>query len=445
MRSRLVLLVGATSSLVLIAFLVPLAVLVRSAAADRALAAATVQAQALAPAVATVDQAILNDMVSQANQSGDFPTTVFLPNGQVVGPGAARSVAVVSGLAGSSSTVPAAGGREVVVAVAGLRDGTAAIRTFVPDDRLTAGVGRAWAVLGLLGLGLLGLSLLVADLLARTLTRPLSAVGEVSYQLAQGDLGARAEDRGPPEVRQVSAGLNLLASRISELLAQERELVADLSHRLRTPLTALRIDVESVPDLPTRARLEADLDAVDRTVDAVIHEANRSAREGVAAACDATEVVLDRVRFWSALAEEEGRAVRLAVDPVRVPVRLDRGDLAACVDALIGNVFRHTSEGIGLSVTLTRRPEGGGRLVVSDDGPGLPDGLVQRRGVSGAGSTGLGLDIVTRTARRTGGEVRLGRSATGGAAVAVDLGPPPAGPVAGHRMGRRTSKRRPGT
>ena len=100
-------------------------------------------------------------------------------------------------------------------------------------------------MLGLLGLGLLAVSLLVADLLARRLTRPLSEVAAVSHRLAHGDLDARAGVDGPPEVRQVSAGLNLLAGRITELLAQERATVADISHRLRTPLTALRIDVES--------------------------------------------------------------------------------------------------------------------------------------------------------------------------------------------------------
>ena len=70
--------------------------------------------------------------------------------------------------------------------MAGLADGTAVIRAFVPRAELSAGVGHAWAVLGLLGLGLLVVSMLVADLLARTLTRPLSAVADVSHRLAQG-------------------------------------------------------------------------------------------------------------------------------------------------------------------------------------------------------------------------------------------------------------------
>ena len=433
MRARLILVVGATSSLVLVAFLVPLALLLRSTAANRALAAATVQAQALTAVLATNDEATLRAAVTRANQSGTTVTTVFMPGGQVIGPDAPRSDAVVRGAAGESGTAAVPGGREVVVAVAGLADGTGVVRTFVDDAQLRAGVARSWGVLGALGLSLLGLSTLVADLLARALTRPLSDVARASFELAHGDLAARAGSGGPPEVRQVSAGLNLLAARIAELLAQERELVADLSHRLRTPLTALRIDVESLPDPSSRTRLLTDLDAVDRTVDAVINDANRPVREGVTATCDAAEVTTQRIEFWAILAEEEGRRVHVEVSAAPVPVRLERSDLAACLDALIGNVFRHTPEGTDFAVTLRPRPAGGGRLVVADRGPGLPGALVQRRGVSGVGSTGLGLDIATRTAARTGGSVQLGGNEMGGATVVVELGPPVAAPIRSHR------------
>jgi signal transduction histidine kinase len=433
MRARLILVVGATSSLVLVAFLVPLALLLRSTAANRVLSAATVQAQALAPVVATNDEATLRAAVARANQAGTTSTTVFLPDGRVIGPDVSRSDAVMQGAAGQSTTALVPGGREVVVAVAGLVGGTGVIRTFVANAALRAGVGRSWGVLGALGLSLLGLSMLVADLLARTLTRPLSDVAGASYRLARGDLAARAGVGGPPEVQQVGTGLNLLADRITELLAQERELVADLSHRLRTPLTALRIDVESMPDPAARTRLLADLEAVDRTVDAVIHDAQRPVREGVTATCDATEVTTERIEFWRILAEEEGRRVHAEVPMAPVMVRLERSDLAACLDALIGNVFRHTPEEVDFAVTLRPRPAGGGRLVVSDRGPGLPGSLVQQRGISGAGSTGLGLDIVIRTADRSGGSVRFGGE-TGGATVIVELGPPILDSIRSHRL-----------
>jgi signal transduction histidine kinase len=438
MRLRLTLLVGATCSLVLVAFLVPLAVLLRSATADRVTSEATVTAQSLAPTVATVDDATLGAAVSGANSRTGFQTTAFLPGGRTIGPAAPRSAAVRLAAAGQSTTAEVAGGKEVVVAVAGLDGGTAVVRTFVSDGQLRRGVGRSWAVLGLLGLCLLAVSLLVADRLAQALIRPLSAVADVSFRLAQGTLAARAADQGPPELRQVSAGLNHLAGRITELLAEERELVADLSHRLRTPLTALRINAESVADPPTRARLVADLDAVDHTVDSVIREANRPRGEGIAE-CDAAAVVAERTQFWSVLAEEEDRRMGVAIAAGPILVRLDREELSACVDALIGNVFRHTAEAVGFAVSIEPGPAGGGRLVVTDDGPGLPDQLVQQRGRSGGGSTGLGLDIVTRTANRSGGGVTLGRAPGGGAAIILDMGPPIALPGQRVRTLRRVA------
>jgi signal transduction histidine kinase len=98
------------------------------------------------------------------------------------------------------------------------------------------------------------------------------------------------------------------------------------------------------------------------------------------------------------------------------------------MDALLGNVFAHTPEGCGMFVGLAPRPGGGATLVVADGGPGLPDPLSLRRGHSGSGSTGLGLDIVRRVAEKSGGSVTLGRAPGAGAAITVTLGPPPGPP-----------------
>jgi signal transduction histidine kinase len=421
MRRRLVLLVVATTSLIVVAFLVPLALLVRASAADRAVDTASVELQAVAPLVASADPATLQTALDDANQGGGHQITVYLPDNRIVGAPAPRSAAVALAATGRSLTAPVPGGREVLVAVAGLPGGVAVLRTVVSDAELYRGVGRAWLVLGLLGLGLLAVSAFVADRLGAALVRPLGAVVAVVHHLAGGDLAARARPGGPPEVRQVGAGLNHLAGRIDELLARERETVADLSHRLRTPLTALRIDADALADPYERDRLRADLDALERTVDDIIRAARRGAGKG---ACDASAVVAERVRFWSALAEEERRPVEYRISPVPVPVRVGQHDLSACVDALLGNVFAHTPEGTGLAVRLTGRHGGGGRLVIADDGPGMPDPAMLGRGRSGTGSTGLGLDIVRRTARDSGGTVTIGRTETGGALVTVDFGPP---------------------
>ena len=152
------------------------------------------------------------------------------------------------------------------MAVEGLPGGPAVISIFVPGSVLRHGVTRAWLLLGGVGLLLLVLSVAVADQLARSVVRPIKALALASDRLAAGDLSARATLAGPPEVRRAGAGLNRLAVRIGELLAHERETVADLSHRLRTPLTALRIDAESLRDGAEMERLLADVSAVERTV-----------------------------------------------------------------------------------------------------------------------------------------------------------------------------------
>jgi signal transduction histidine kinase len=264
--------------------------------------------------------------------------------------------------------------------------------------------------------------MVVADRLARSMTGPIGELAAVSHRLARGELDARATPRGPGEVRDVAGALNHLAARIRELMREERESVADLSHRLRTPLTALRLESETLADPRESARMAAGVDAVERAVDDVIAASRRRAAAGTS---DAAAIVADRVRFWSALAEDTGRTVTTDLAGGPLPVAVGADDLTACVDALLGNVFAHTPDGTGLVVRLTRPPGGGALLVVADEGPGFADGSgAVRRGVSGHGSTGLGLDIAHRAARTSGGDLTLGNAASGGAEVTLRLGPP---------------------
>jgi signal transduction histidine kinase len=249
-------------------------------------------------------------------------------------------------------------------------------------------------------------------------------VAQVSHRLASGDLSVHAAPAGPPEVQQVGAGLNLLGARIVELLARERETVADLSHRLRTPLTVLRVDAESLSEPREMALVTNDVDALERTVNEIIREARRPVREGVRPACEAAAVVRDRAAFWSPLAGDQERWMSVQVVSAPVPVRVAAEDLATCMDTLLENVFAHTPEGTGFIVQLGHRVGGGGCLIIADDGPGFTDTSLAQRGISSGGSTGLGLDIVRRTAEASGGTLRLARSHAGGAAVIVELGPP---------------------
>ena len=438
MRLRVILLVVATSSLVLVSFLVPLALVLRNFTADRAVSAATFEAQHLAPLVTTLGTNSLRLTVDGLNaDNGNSPVTVFLPGGRELGQPAPRSAAVDLAARGRSFTASRPDGVEVLVAVQGQPGRTAAvIRTFVPNAELRQGVARAWLLLGGLGLGLLALSVVVADQLARSLVRPIVALAHASDLLATGDLTARATVAGPPEVRRAGTGLNRLAVRIGDLLTHERETVADLSHRLRTPLTALRIDAESLRNADEMTQLSADVEAVERTVNEIIRAARRPTGGGAGAVCDASLVIAERAAFWWPLAEDQERPMMVDVVPGPVPVRASSEDLAACTDILLENVFSHTPEGCAFAVKLSRRAGGGAWLVVADDGPGFPDTDPTERGRSTGGSTGLGLDIAQRIAEASGGTLTIGPSTSGGGAVTVGLGPPIAPPGRNRRYRR---------
>jgi signal transduction histidine kinase len=229
-------------------------------------------------------------------------------------------------------------------------------------------------------------------------------------------------------VREVGRALNSLAERIRVLLAEERETVADISHRLRTPLTALRLDTEQLADADDAARIGSSVDALERALTQVIQEARAHTDAGAVATCDAAAVVRDRVDFWQVLAEDTGRAVTTDLAAGPLLVRVGGADLAACVDAVLGNVFAHTPDGTDFAVELARRPDGDVCLAIGDAGPGLAPTLAvladgrPRRGDSGGGSTGLGLDIARRTAATSGGELLVERSPLGGTQVVLVLG-----------------------
>ncbi|NUR47418.1 MAG: HAMP domain-containing histidine kinase [Hamadaea sp.] len=405
-------------TLVLAAVLLPLARLVQVLAADRALSAAVDKARNLEFLVTSVGPDDLAAAVDQANaELPSYPATVYLPDGTVLGVDAVRTPAVELAARGSSLTADGDGGWEVVGPVAGSAyAGIVVVRVFVGEDELARGVARTWTVLGVLGAGALLLAVLAGDWLTRAAVRPIRELAALSHQLASGRLAARSRVHGPPEVQAVAEGLNHLAGRIEDLLRQERESVADISHQLRTPLTALRLEVESTPGTAAIADHVATLEAA---VTRVIEQARRSGESAAPAACDAALVVAERAEFWAALAEDQGRPVTTEIAAGPVLAGVAEAELRTCVDVLLGNVFAHTNDGVAYAVTLTSE----GRLTVEDAGPGFdPSGV--RRGQSGGGSTGLGLDIARRTARSSGGDLTVGRSHLGGARVVVDLGPP---------------------
>jgi len=175
--------------------------------------------------------------------------------------------------------------------------------------------------------------------------------------------------------------------------------------------------------------LLADVAQVEAVVDSMIAEARHHSKETESArSSDLGAVVTHRSSFWQVLADEQGRATSIIIEPGEHFVPVSADELGALVDVLIENVFAHTPQGIGYHIRVRGMGEGRSELTIEDCGPGFGAASVVRRGASGSGSTGLGLDIVSRTAERSGGAVRTGEAAAGGARVAVAFGAEP-GPI----------------
>ena len=227
-----------------------------------------------------------------------------------------------------------------------------------------------------------------------------------------------------------------MAERLSGLITAERVMSADLPHRLRTPLTALRMNAAALGPGRAADDTRTAIDRLEQQVDLIIRAARRPGPDEPAG-CDAASVLADRFEFWSALAEDQRRPCHLTGADLPVPVPVPRSDLVAAADALIGNIFKHTAEGTGFAVTL-HRGEDMVLVLVADAGQGIADtGAALRRGSSGAGSTGLGLDIARRVAESTGGGLKIDTSALGGAQVQLRLRTGVAG--AGRAPGQETS------
>ncbi len=298
-----------------------------------------------------------------------------------------------------------------------------------PDTSIDHRVHRFWLLLGALGLGVLLLALLVSSRVSRWVVDPLRQLQDQAAALGRGELAARAEPgEGPPEVVALATTFNEMADRLDELVASQRRFVADASHQLRTPLTALRLRLESLdPADPAAiaATRDASLDEaarLTRIVDGLLSLARAESRRPDREPVDVTAVISDRQEAWAPLAAENQVELTIA-DGRSLPLfaRLVPGHLEQMLDNLIDNALDASPP--GSTVRISGRDLG--RVVevhVTDQGRGMteaerdrafdpfwqsPDGL-------SSGSTGLGLAIVEQLARGSRGSVALEPAAGGG-------------------------------
>ena len=445
MRRRILLLVVGMTVLVILAFAIPIAILTRNAVGQSAEQATRDQARSLVDYLrfAPLKTVALTTEVDKVVGETGRPTSITLPSGAVVGSTPADSSAVpgsgnqpAGGQPGGPGQAPGdngpdaphdaelqpAPGGEVAVAVAQTRSGVCLVRVFLSDSARYSGTHGWYALLVGGSVGLLLIAAAAGEVLTRRIARPLVRTAQTAQQLSLGDTLARAPTDGPREVADVGTALNRLADRIDELISEERETVADLSHRLRTPLTTLRLEAEALRDPDEAEHIGARVGELERMLTAVIRAARRPQREGRLPSSDATAVVAERVTFWSALAEDQGRTSTVELPAQPLIVRAGPDDLAAAVDALLENVVAHTPEGTPFAVRLTATGDGA-RLEISDEGLGIPDDAIER-GRSDRGSTGLGLDIARRSAEAAGGTMSLERGEGGGARVVLTFRAP---------------------
>ena len=321
-----------------------------------------------------------------------------------------------------------------------------------PTGPLNQNIDNLWLYLIVLAGVALAAAVLVAMYLARWVSRPLARLDAAAGKIADGDLTVRARTGyGPPELRRMAATFNMMAGRLEALVHGHRAMLADASHQLRTPLTALRLrlDLLATDASPaTAAELagaQEEIARLSRLVDGLLATARAEAMTEQLETIDVLEAVTERVAAWQPVAD--GHNVKLIVEVGASPgsggagggrpmVALGAGHLEQILDNLIDNAIDALTEpgagpaggSIHISAAAT---DTGTLLTVADDGPGMTAQERSRaflRYTTGSqNGTGLGLAIVHRLVTANGGAIRLADTPGGGLTVEIEL-PSPADP-----------------
>jgi len=322
-----------------------------------------------------------------------------------------------------------------------------------PTGPLNQNIANLWLYLIVLAGVALAAAVLIAIYLARWVSRPLARLDTAAGKIADGDLTVRARTGyGPPELRRMAATFNMMAGRLEALVHGHRAMLADASHQLRTPLTALRLrlDLLATDASPSTAAelagAQEEIARLSRLVDGLLATARAEAMTEQLETIDVLEAVAERVAAWQPVAD--GHDVKLiaelrgngAKDGAAGPpmVALGAGHLEQILDNVIDNaidaisqVDRATGPGGGSIRISASATDVGMLLTVADDGPGMTAQERSRaflRYTTGSqNGTGLGLAIVHRLVTANGGSIRLADTPGGGLTVEIEL-PSPSDP-----------------
>lgn len=268
----------------------------------------------------------------------------------------------------------------------------------------------------------LGLALALAGYMASRLSRPLRQLAAAASVVGRGERPAPLPEDGARELGQLAQAFNTMAADLQHNEEVRSEILAGISHDLRTPLTRLRLDTEmSITDDATRDAMVADIEQMDSVIAQFMDYARSNSGE------DFVPTALD-----SLLADLIGReALR------QRPLACTLGQLPTlpvqvrAVSRALGNLIDNAWKYGANTVTLTAAVEGKMLgIAIDDDGPGIPEDQMERlrqpftrldSARSNASGTGLGLAIVERTARAHGGKLLLARSERGGLRACLQL------------------------
>ncbi len=288
----------------------------------------------------------------------------------------------------------------------------------VIDDRVNEQTTGLFLVFGISMAG----AIVAALFMAGGVTSPLRRLQRSTEQLAAGDFSERADEtEGPPEVRSLARSFNSMTERMSGLMEQQRAFAGDASHQLRTPLTALRLQLERAG-----AMLEADPEGARVRIEAASEETERLQRlvEGLLMMArsegtipethlvDVSALVQERADVWAPFAEERGVRLLTAAAP-GLQARAVPEALEQIIDNYVDNALGVAVAGNTVTITAVRRHDAVAVHVV-DEGPGMhPEHLAHafdrfwRAPDAPHGGSGIGLAVVQHLAELSGGTVEL--------------------------------------
>jgi signal transduction histidine kinase len=317
----------------------------------------------------------------------------------------------------------------VPVASSGVVHG--AVRITYPTSAVESQIRRYWSLLAGIAAVVLALTAALAAALARWISRPLDRLERAADAIGAGDLAARAQPDGPPEVRRLAETFNATAAKLDALVRSQDAFVADASHQLRTPLTALRLRLENLdrdvadPGKPELDGALAEVERLSALVDALLRLARADRAATHPEPTDVDLLVRDRVAAWTPLADEREVALEAHVEPGLAALATP-GHVEQVLDNLLANALDVAPTGTAITLTADAA-DTWAVLHVTDQGPGMSPTERERafdrfwRDRDDQEGFGLGLAIVERLVTADGGEVELREAPHGGVDAVVRL------------------------